>query len=85
VDSLVAEDVIDSTIANSILQKIANAEKSADKENICAAVNQMGAFINEVNAQRGKKISDEAADEVIAYADSVILYLQSLLPDGESC
>jgi hypothetical protein len=84
-DSLVAEGVIDSTIATSILQKIANAEKSADKENICAAVYQLDAFENEVNAQRGNKISDEAADEVIAYADSVILYLQSQLPEGESC
>jgi hypothetical protein len=85
VDILVEDEVLYSTIANSVLQKIANAEKSADKENICAAVNQLGAFINEINAQRGKKISDEAADEVIAYADSVILYLQSQLPEGESC
>ena len=85
VDSLVTEGVIDDTLRTSILQKIANAERSADKENICAASNQLGAFINEVNAQRGGKVSDEAADEVIAYTESVIAYLTGQLPEGDSC
>ena len=85
VDSLVTEGVIDDTLRTSILQKIANAERSADRENICAASNQLTAFINEVNAQRGGKVSDEAADEVIAYTESVIAYLTGQLPEGDSC
>jgi hypothetical protein len=62
-----------------------NAALSIDKGNICAAVNKLEAMQNEVNAQRDKKITDEAADEVIAYTDSVIAYLLSQLPAEESC
>ena len=85
IDTLVAESVIDDTMRNSLIQKAENAEKSLTKDNICAAVNQYEALINQVNAQRGNKISDEAADEVVAYANSIIAYLLSQLPAGESC
>jgi hypothetical protein len=85
VQTLVAEGIIDEQLQNSLLSKVKNAEKSADKENICAAVNQLQAFKNEVNAQRGKKISNEAANLVIAYANNVIAGLLSQLPPGESC
>ncbi len=37
-----------------------------------AAVNQLDAFINQVEAQRGKKISDEDADALIAAAGAII-------------
>ncbi len=72
VEVLVAEDFINEPIQNSLLSKIYNASKSIDKENIYAAVNQLQALINQVNAQRGKKISDDAVDQVIAYTQSVI-------------
>lgn len=36
-------------------------------------------------AQRGKKISSEAADLLIAYIDNVIAYYLSLVPAGETC
>ncbi len=39
----------------------------------------------QVNAQRGKKISTEAADLLVAYAKNVIAQLLSYLPPGESC
>jgi len=32
----------------------------------------LNAFINQVEAQRGKKISEEAADMLIAYANNII-------------
>ena len=85
IDTLVTEGVIDTTMRNSLVSKAENAEKSVNKDNICAAINQFEAFINQVNAQRGNKISNEAADEVIAYADSVIAYFESQLPAGASC
>jgi len=85
VNTLVIEGVIDENLQNSLMSKIENAEKSLDKDNICAAVNKLEALISQVNAQRGKKISDEAADDVIAYTNSVINYMTSLLPEGESC
>ena len=70
---------------NSLSSKVENAEKSANKDNICAAINQLESLENQVNAQRGNKISGEAADEIIAYTDSVIAYLLSQLASGESC
>ncbi len=82
---LLAEGVIDEQMRNSLLSKVDNADKSANKENICAAVNQIEALKSQVNAQRGKKISDEAANLVIAYADNVIANLKAQLPTGESC
>lgn len=69
----------------SLTSKIENAEKSVDKDNICAAVNQLEAFINQVNAQRGNKISTEASDLVIEYAKNIIESLLAALPPGETC
>lgn len=86
IQTLVAEGVsIDQQLQNSLLSKVENAQKSADKENICAAVNQLQAFKNEVNAQRDKKISNDAADLVITYVNNVIAGLLDQLPPGESC
>ena len=85
IGTLVQEGVIAPELQTSLMAKVENAEKSATKENICAAVNQLGALKNQVNAQRGNKISDEAADEITEYTDSVIAHLLSLLPEGESC
>ena len=83
--SLVEIGVIDEQMENSLLSKIDNAEASANKENICTAINQLEALINQVNAQRGKKISDEGADDIIAYTNSLISWYLDQLPDGESC
>ncbi len=84
-DTLVSEGVIEEELQNSLLTKVDNAEKSIDKDSICAAVNKLEALINEVNAQRGKKISDEAADLSIAYTNNLITQLLDQLPSGESC
>jgi hypothetical protein len=82
---LVNEEVISSTMQNSLLSKVGNAEKSFGKENVCTAVNELDAFKNQVDAQTGKKISAEAATVVKDYADSVALHLLSQLPTGETC
>ncbi len=84
-DILVQEGVVAEEIQSALMAKIENAEKSVGKNNICAAINQLTAFKNQVNAQRGIKISDEVADDILAYADSVIGHLLSQLPPGESC
>ena len=85
IDGLLDIGAIDEAMATSLKQKIENAEKSATKENICAAVNQVEAFKNQVEAQSGKKISDEAADMIIEYANNVIEDLLSQLPPGDTC
>lgn len=66
------DDVLSDEIENSIVSKIDNAVKSIDKEKDEAAINMLQAFINQIEAQRGKKISEEAADMLIAYANNVI-------------
>lgn len=85
IQTLVDGDIIDEQMQNSLHSKIYNASKSADKENICAAVHQLEAFINQVNAQTGNKISKDATGQVIPYAQSVIDWYLDQLPEGETC
>jgi hypothetical protein len=54
---------------------VAAAEKATDRDSISAAVGQLNALKNEVLAQRGKKISLEAADLVLDFVDNVIARL----------
>ena len=65
--------------------KVENAEKSASKENICAAVNQLEAFKNQIEAKRGNPLSDVVADKIIQYTNNIIFKLLVKLPEGESC
>ena len=57
---------------NSLNSSLDAASKSLAKGNDAAAVNQLEAFINKVQAQRGKKISEEAADTLISAAQAII-------------
>ena len=41
------------------------------------AINQINVFINQVEAQRGKKLTDEEADMLIEYATNLINSLSS--------
>jgi len=59
-------------IENSLVSKLANALKSLDKGNDGAAINQINAFINQVEAQSEKKIPEEIAGEWINKAHSII-------------
>jgi hypothetical protein len=57
---------------NSLKSKIKNIQKSIDAGKIKTAINQLNAFINQVNALRGKKISNADADMLIQYATNLI-------------
>jgi len=57
---------------NSLISKLENAINSLDNGQDNAAINKLNAFINQVEAQRGKKITDEQADELIAEAQRII-------------
>jgi len=59
-------------IENSLVSKLENAIKSFEKGNYNAAIGQINAFINEVEAQRGKKIPSTQADELIDMAQAII-------------
>jgi len=53
-----------------------NALEDLNENNDVAAVNSLEAFINAVEAQRGKKISEEDADALIAQAQAIIDLIQ---------
>lgn len=54
-------------IYNSLKKKAENAIKKYDKGQANAAINQLEAFINAVEAQRGKHIKVWAADKLLTY------------------
>jgi hypothetical protein len=55
-------------IENSLVQKATNACKKFNQGHVEPAGNILAAFINAVEAQRGKKISEEDADMLIQFA-----------------
>jgi hypothetical protein len=62
-------------IENSLDSKLDAAYKALDdlnENNDVAAINAIQAFINAVDAQRGNKISNEQADELITAAQAII-------------
>ena len=46
-------------IANSLIKKLENAQKQLEKEKTKQAINLLNAFLNELEAQHGKHITDE--------------------------
>jgi len=58
--------------ANSLIAKLENAIKALTNGQDHITVNNLNAFINEVEAQKGKKISQVQADELVGYADRII-------------
>lgn len=72
-----SSDVLSPETANSLASKVAQAQRSQDRSVIDAAIRQLYAFINEIEAQAGHKVSAEAAAMLIAYADNVIRQLKA--------
>jgi parallel beta-helix repeat protein len=59
-------------IENSLISKLNNVKKSIDKGQNNSAKNILEAFINEVEAQSGKKITNDQADDLIATAECIL-------------
>jgi hypothetical protein len=81
---LLAQDVtylkLQHGIENSLLAKLDAAIQKLDDDNDnndLAAINSLQAFINAVEAQSGKKISEEDVDDLIAAAQQIIDLLSS--------
>ncbi|UCG87978.1 MAG: hypothetical protein JSW71_05385 [Gemmatimonadota bacterium] len=73
VDQLVAEGAIDNTgVAHAFLAHLEQAAAAIDRGNSTAAENKLNAFINFVNAQSGKHVQPDAAQELIELANRVI-------------
>lgn len=56
----------------SLLTKLYAAQDSLDRGKSDTAANQLNAFINHVEAQRGKKLTDAQADELVERANCII-------------
>jgi hypothetical protein len=58
-------------VYNSLRSKLDNAKRKLEKNQPDVAVQMLGAFINEVQAQSGKHIETGAADQLLIVADCV--------------
>ena len=74
----ISDRVSNKGIKNSLMQKLANANKALEKGNIKAAINIMEAFLQEINVQTGKKISTEDAEYFVFIAASILRGLELL-------
>jgi hypothetical protein len=59
-------------VEDALVSKLEAAIKSLDKGQEKAARNQLGAFVNQLEAQSGKGIPAEVADQLIAEALAII-------------
>jgi len=76
--ALVEDFSLHGGIENSLVKKLESAFKKlsdGNEKNDAAAIKKLGAFINEVEAQRDKKITSEQAAELIATAQAIIALL----------
>jgi hypothetical protein len=67
-------------IENSLDAKLDAALQALDDinaNNDAAAINAINAFINAVDAQRGNKIGEDDADDLIDAANNIIIGLQN--------
>jgi hypothetical protein len=89
---------IEAGVKNSLLSKLDNAKKKKEQglerleagdttvaiNMFNAAANILGAFINELEAQRGQKITEGDADSFMAQAEDIIWRLQTGIWEGGS-
>jgi hypothetical protein len=62
-------------IANALAKKATHAADKYDAGDYSAAQGDLGAFINQVQAQRGKFITEAAADQLLEYASLLLTLL----------
>ncbi len=80
VNQYVGSGDITGNAENGLLAKLGTIKTKMMRGQQTAAGNELGAFINQVQAQQGKKISDLAANALIALAQQVTLDLSAVIP-----
>jgi hypothetical protein len=63
--------------ANGLISKLESALAQLARGNVATVINQLEAFVNQVEAQAGKKISQEDADALIALAGEILALLDA--------
>jgi hypothetical protein len=74
---MVKECGLDKGLENSYISILENTIKSMDKSKWKTSVNQLNAFINHVEAQSGKKLTEGEADGLIPAAEWIIGHIES--------
>ena len=78
VEHAAAEGLINNQgVANSLLAKLDAAQAAQDSGQMKTAINLLGAFIHEVQAQSGKHIDQTHAQHMVAHAQVVIQALKN--------
>lgn len=77
VNRYVASGDITGNAENGLLAKLDGIQDKVTRGDITPAINQLEAFINEVEAQRGKKIAESATNDLIAKAQAIIAMLRN--------
>lgn len=80
VNDFVTSGDITGQAENGLLAKLKTIQQKVTKGQLDAAANEMGAFVNEVQAQFGKKISEPAATALIAKAQQVAAEMLAGIP-----
>ena len=80
VNNFVTSGDITGQAENGLLAKLKTIQQKVMNGQLDAAANEMGAFVNEVQAQLGKKISETAANALIAKAQAVAAELMAGVP-----
>ncbi len=75
VNNYVTSGGITGNAENGLLAKLNNIQQKIMNGQLDSAINDLQSFINEVEAQRGKKITNAAADTLIAQAQAIIARL----------
>jgi probable HAF family extracellular repeat protein len=70
--TLVLSYGLDRGLTHALNAKLAAALASSQRGSFKATANQLGAFLNQVNAQRGKKLTVAQGDELVGIADAIV-------------
>ncbi len=62
-------------LKNSLVVKLEGAQEAIESEQQDVAINKLNAFINEVEAQSGKKLTEQQASSLVRNANCVIEFL----------
>lgn len=77
IHSYMANGSMTSGVGISLASKLQNTQQSLSAGHTNAAANELQAFINAVQAQRGKKITTAVANELIAQAQAIIVQIHA--------
>ena len=69
------DEVTELLSVNAAQDNFINGDLDWGNENLTLAKNKLNAFINQVKAQRGKKISEEDADILINNAQEIVVMI----------